>query len=85
MANWYVFTDKISGRAVSIGSDDTKDFSLVVPTCNITGPFASQAAAAATLPQPALDAKAALRSTLQAKSSATWTTADIADYLKALQ
>lgn len=47
------------------------------------GPYASQAAAQTALEPPVLSQAQQMIQTLRAKSSATWTLADIVDWLKA--
>jgi len=81
--NFYGVKRTSDGKIISYTSDDI--INLAAPPAGMTyqGPFATQAAAQAALEPPVVTAQQTTINTLLAKSSATWTLADVEDFLKA--
>jgi hypothetical protein len=79
---FFAIQDKATLKIVSYCSDDSPGFAGLAATHNVLGPFINQQAAQQAneplLPTP----QQSTLQTLNAKPSATWTLADVADWLK---
>lgn len=79
--NWYAMKRNSDNVVVSIVSDDSSGFQLVVPGFTLVGPYVSQAAAIFANITTVNPQQQAI-TTLLAKPAATWTLADLATWLQ---
>jgi len=81
--NWFVLRRSVDGAVISYVSDDSAGFPPNIPGTDLTGPYPSQLLAQQAVQPIVVPPSVTVLGNLTAKDSATWTLADVAEWLKA--